>query len=250
MASNDLTQPWDKTLGPPPQNYVMDFSKDAIDVYGKDKAPAKPALTKAPAKVTAAPKKAQLIKPKGYSDQDIMGMIDDESPATMTAKNTQAITKQTEMMQTEADRKRTSAGYLAAARFGLDVMNANSAYAAVKGAAALNLSEAKRQSADAMMRGEQRALEARGEAQHEGESALLALAAQGQDVQGANAQKVVSSLDAMGAQNAMQEELTALGEALGFNLEGVAINYQLDQAETNRNMSILSSALQYGASTL
>ena len=159
----------------------------------------------------------------------------------------EATRDQTEMLSAEMGKNRASSLYLSAARFGVDVMNANSAYSSIAGAARLNVLEARRKSLDALERGKQRSLEARAEGQLEGESAILALAAQGQDVSGLNAQNVQSSLEAMGAQNALQEEINGIRESLGFELEEVAINYQMSQAATQRTTSILSSALNLGA---
>lgn len=223
---------------------------DAIDVpYYLQR----PGATTAPA--TATKKTASVVKPKGFSDEDILGMIDDTSAESLTARQTQAVKGQTKAIEAqtasseaEAAKSRSADLYLSAAKFGLDIMNANSAYNSIAGASRLNVLEARRKASDSIERGKQRALEARAEGQLEGESAILALAAQGQDVSGVNAQNVQGSLEAMGAQNALQEEINGIRESLGFELEEVAINYQMSQAATQRGTSILSSALQFGAS--
>lgn len=136
---------------------------------------------------------------------------------------------------------------LAGAKFFLDIQNAQSAYAAYSGAAAINIANARMQARDAIIRGQSRALFARQEGVREGESALLAMAAQGQDVTGAAAQDVQSSYETIGVYNALQEETNAIREAMGYELEEAAIQYDLDQRRVERNTSIISSALEFGA---
>lgn len=169
--------------------------------------------------------------------------------AGSVASVTSATQEQTATIQDIADKEAQSKTYLAAANFALTVMNAQSAYGAVSSAAQLNILEARRQGADSIERGGQRALEAQVEGQLAGEDALLALAAQGQDIQGANAQKVQGSLEDIGRYNALEEEINAIRESLGFDLEEVGINFQVDQAEIQRNSTILSAGLNLGAST-
>ena len=136
---------------------------------------------------------------------------------------------------------------LAAAKFGLDVMNAQSAYGAIQGAAQLNILEARRQGFDALERGKQRDLEAQVEGQIVGEQTVLALAAQGQDISSAGVEKARSSVQDIGIYNGLQEEMDSIREALGFDLEEVAINYQVDLADIERQATILSSGLNLGA---
>jgi hypothetical protein len=45
----------------------------------------------------------------------------------------------------------------------------------------------------------------------------------------------------------MQLEINAMKEALGFELEEVNYNFQKNNAKINRDMTILSSALNFGA---
>ena len=160
---------------------------------------------------------------------------------------TKAIQDQTKTQQGIADKSMNAQLLLAAAKFGVDAMNANSAYGALSSSARLNIMESRRLANDAIARGKQRSLEARAEGMQAGESALLALAAQGQDVQGANAQKVQGSLEDIGLYNGLQEEIQGIREALGYDLEEVSINFQLEQAEIERDSTILSSGLQLGA---
>jgi negative regulator of replication initiation len=79
------------------------------------------------------------------------------------------------------------------------------------------------------------------------DQAILAMAAQGQDVSSAGVQRIAGSYEAISEQNAMQLEINAMREALGFELEVVNYNFQKNSAKINRDMTILSSALNFGA---
>lgn len=136
------------------------------------------------------------------------------------------------------------------AQFFADVFNAQSAYFATTSQARLNIIQARNQAADALYRGRQAQLAAQSEGRQAGETALLAMAVQGQDVSGAAAGKIQASYEAMGVFNGMQEEINAIREALGFQLEEVAYNYQMRNAEIARNTAILGSAIQAGAGTI
>lgn len=221
-------------------------------------------------KAKVKPKKtSKIVPPKNISRTPGLGAIERATAPVATAKNasrtpglgdieevplvsatdrqTGAIKDQTQTNQDIADKKSKTQLYLAAAKFGIDALNAQSAYNAVDSAAQLNILESRRLANDALERGRQRSLEAAVEGQQVGGDALLALAAQGQDVQGADAQKVQGSLEDIGLYNGLQEEINGVREALGYDLEEVMTNYQVDQARIDRNSTILSSGLNYGA---
>lgn len=136
---------------------------------------------------------------------------------------------------------------LAGAQFGLDIMNASTQYRNVEGQARFAIMQSKNQAADALYRGRQAALETQSEGKSQGEDALLALAAQGQDVQSSGVQRVVNSYEAIAEQNAAIVEANAMREALGFELDQIATDYQLENARINRNQQYISSALTFGA---
>jgi hypothetical protein len=136
---------------------------------------------------------------------------------------------------------------LAGAQFGLDIMNASTQYRNVEGQARFAIIQSRNQAADALYRGRQAAFDTQSEGRDAGEDALLALAAQGQDVQGAGAQRIVQSYEGMAEQNAAIVEANAMREALGFKLEEIAVDYQLDTARINRDQQYISSALTFGA---
>jgi hypothetical protein len=138
----------------------------------------------------------------------------------------------------------------AGARFMADVLNANSAYNATTGEARLNIMQARNQAADALYRGRQAQMDAQSEGRQAGESALLAMAVQGQDVSGAAVQKIQASYEAMGIFNGMREEINAIREALGYQLEEVAYNYQMRNAAIARDSAIIGSGLTAGASLI
>ncbi len=136
---------------------------------------------------------------------------------------------------------------LAGAQFGLDIMNASTQYRNVEGQARFAIMQSKNQAADALYRGRQAALETQSQGTAQGEEALLALAAQGQDVQGSGVQRVVRSYEAIAEQNAAVVEANAMREALGFELDQIATDYQLENARINRNQQYISSAFTLGA---
>lgn len=136
---------------------------------------------------------------------------------------------------------------LAGAQFVSDYLNANAAYSTVKGQAQLNILQARNQGADALYRGRQAQMDRQSEGYQQGQSALLTMAAQGQDVGGAGVQKIQASLEAMGIYNGMQEEINSMKEALGYELEEVNYRYQINQAKNQRDAAVLGSAINLGA---
>jgi len=138
---------------------------------------------------------------------------------------------------------------LSGAKFALGVMNAQSAYASFEDAAIINMQNSRFKAFDAIQRGKQRSLFAAREGQLAAEDVRIQMAAQGQDVQGSATQELTQSFEQIGLYNAMKEESDAVREALGFELEEVAMEYELDQRKIERDTSIISSALSFGAET-
>jgi hypothetical protein len=121
-------------------------------------------------------------------------------------------------------------------------------YRNVSGVARFNIMQARNQMADAVYRGRQAGFQRQLEGQRAGEQSLLAMAAQGQSVSSESVQKIQRSYEAVGIENSMREEINGIREALGFQLEEISQEYQLEMAANQRDMSILSSALELGAS--
>jgi len=139
---------------------------------------------------------------------------------------------------------------LAAAEFGIDMMNANSRYRTISDQAQFNIVQAQNQRADSLYRGRLAAGRAESKGRQAGEQSLLALAAQGQDVSGAAAQRVQGSYEAVGIENALQEEINSMREALGFELEQIGYDYQIKTAGIERDASVISSGLQFISSSV
>lgn len=157
--------------------------------------------------------------------------------------------KQSEInLQEEALRNNAKAQLaLAGAQFAIDVFNAQNQYQQTTGVAQFNIMQARNQAADAIFRGREAGFQRQLEGVKAGESALLAMAAQGQSVTGAGVQRIQGSLEAIGIENSMREEINAIREALGFELEEVKYGYEMDMAKINRDMSMISSGLEFGA---
>jgi hypothetical protein len=135
----------------------------------------------------------------------------------------------------------------AGANFVLEVMNANSAYQNVQGQAALNILQARNQANDAIYRGRQARMDAESEGKNNSEEAILSMVAQGQRVDSAGVQKISKSYEIMGAMNGMREEINSMREALGYELEEINYDYQVDSAKETRNFALIGSALNFGA---
>lgn len=135
---------------------------------------------------------------------------------------------------------------LAAGKFFLNTLNADSAYRGQELATRLNILESRRLAQEALQRAGQRSIEARGEGYLNAEQAMLSLAAQGQDVSSASVQNVVGSIEQIGEANALKEEIAGIREVLGYDLQEVSMLYELDQAGITRDFDIASSALEFG----
>lgn len=162
------------------------------------------------------------------------------TPAEKVADNTSSIADSME-------RNRKGQVSLAAANFFVDVMNANSRFKSIKGQANTNIFLAHQSAADALSRGRQRSFQLEEQGRTAAESAAVGLAAQGQDVQGAGVSRVEGSLEIAGIYNGMIAEINASREALGFEQEITQYQSQIESAELQRDMDILSSGLNLGA---
>lgn len=135
---------------------------------------------------------------------------------------------------------------MAGANFLIDVINANSAYSAAKGQAQLNILQARNDAADAIYRGRVAQFDRQSEGLVAGNDARLAMAAQGQEVDGGGTNKLSGSYEAMGYQAGAREMINAYKEALGYEFEEVVANWQVDQAGIARDNQYFGSALELG----
>jgi len=217
--------------GPEPR----DYSDSSIDIYGADKG----------SDGGGSRSLSDMSTPPAGPDGVTAGMENlgsDSNDATAQALEDMSTQGQANREQ-DAQRETLLAG----ARFFLDVQNANSAYAAYKGAAIMNIANVRLQGRDSLARGKSRALAAAQEGETMGDEALLAMAAQGQDVNAQATTSVEESYEIVGVYNALIEETNSIREALGYEMQEVAMDYELDQKRNERNSTIISSALNYGA---
>lgn len=150
------------------------------------------------------------------------------------------ITTKMDEQQTKSNNAKKA---LAVVGFLIDVSNANNAYQAAKGQAQLNIIQARNEAADAISRGHQAQLDRQSEGHQAGQDATLAMVAQGQDARGGAVSKIRGSYEAMGYMNGAREMINSYREALGYELEEVAYEYQIDQAAINRDNAILASGI-------
>ena len=167
--------------------------------------------------------------------------------APVTQGPTAGIDAQNEILTQAGSQYKQEKLALAGAQFAVSVLNANAALRQAQGTAQFNIQMARNQAKDSIFRGRQAASQAQSQGRAMSDQAILAMAAQGQDVSGAGVQRVAGSYEAVAEQNAMQLEINGIKEALGFELEEVNYNFQVANAEINRDMTILSSALNLGA---
>jgi len=227
---------------PERSNYVM----DAIDLTGyvTDEPKKKSTVRKI---TSGAAKKRTRVEPSKVSAYTMDNARADESNDLQKDANTIAIS-QNKIDNERFEKRQQGARLKAGLKFGLDMLNAKSAYDAVSSAAALNIMETRRQANDALARGKQAALEERVAGELQGEQTLLSMIAQGQGAQSDQTTQAVGSDEDIGIYNGLQAEINSITEAMGFELEEIAINYQVDQAKIERNASYLSSAANYGTS--
>jgi hypothetical protein len=180
------------------------------------------------------------------SEQDLVSATREQ--ATAAEKTATNIANQTQVLKDQQAQYRQEKLAAAGAKFGIDVLNTMNQYRNVSGVARFNIMQARNQMADAVYRGRQAGFQRQLEGQRAGEQSLLAMAAQGQSVSSESVQKIQRSYEAVGIENSMREEINGIREALGFQLEEISQEYQLEMAANQRDMSILSSALELGAS--
>lgn len=231
---------------PAPYNYVMQGGeKPVIDVltpYSGEKpmtAAQKAKIDSQWSEPVSKPKALARVTPKPFDPGENLSM-----PDVPAAKYKSEVAQQSDA---EYANYKQGQMLLGGAQFFVEVMNANSAYNTAKGQAALNITQARIQGADAIYRGHQAAMDRQSEGKDAGQSALLAMAAQGQDVNGDQVQKIKGSYEAIGIYNGMKEEVNSVREALGYELEEVSTNSQLRSANTAKNYAMIGSALNLGA---
>lgn len=181
-------------------------------------------------------------KPKEQAQQTDSGKVGQgQKAATSVAKTTAGVL-------TEQDEAyRTGQQILAAGEFIVDVLNAQSAYRNAAGQAGINIQMARNSANDAIYRGRQAAFDRQSEGFQAGEDVALAMAAQGQDVSAGATEKLRGSYQAMGYVNAAREEINAMREAMGYQLEEIQYNYDSEMAEINRDIAIWGSGLSTAA---
>jgi hypothetical protein len=177
------------------------------------------------------------------AEQDQVSATREQAAATIDLK--QKISSIDEATKQQNRREQLMA---AGARFGIDMLNTFNQYRNVSGVAQFNIMQARNQAADAIYRGRQAGFQRQSEGIRAGEQSLLAMAAQGQSVSGESVQKIQRSYEAVGIENAMREEINGIREALGFQLEEIGQEYQLEMAAGQKDASVLSSVLQLSAS--
>lgn len=175
---------------------------------------------------------------KGVNDSQIDNMPNDRLTYTAAGEDAEILNKQY--------RKEKLA--LEGARAGIQIFNAMSQYNRISAGARSNILQLENQIGDAKSRGQGRALSAQLDGEEAADQAVMSLVAQGQSATGAGTQRVKSSYEAVGLYNAMIEEINMSREIYGFELEQIQQELATDQAEIQRNVSVISSAVQFGAS--
>lgn len=234
-----------------PNSFGVSFS-DSINISGDPRFDKGNPLTTAPINRfggTQSPESPRTLDEMMSAPINRVGeknMFNPPKP-TEADKITESVEELTDVQRQQGLSQAQTTLALAGAKFFLDTLNANSAYRGLEGATQLNILESRRMAADAVARSKQRALDARSEGILAGEATALSLAAQGQEVDSQTVGRAVGSVEEMGIYNALQEEIAGFREALGFQLEEVSMEFQLDQARIDRDMQIFSSGLNLAA---
>lgn len=129
-----------------------------------------------------------------------------------------------------------------------EVMASNTQYEAIKGAAATNIYLLNHQKSLVMAAGKQAALDRQMEGELNADQASLALAAQGQDLNGAGADKVTSSYRAMAMANAAREEAKMYADIMGVDIQIANQDYNVEMADNANDMAMYQGILNVGMS--
>lgn len=135
---------------------------------------------------------------------------------------------------------------LLGAKFAMDYFNAQSQYDHLSAKAATNIFLARQQASDIMTRGKEAAFKLQNLGQQRSDKAAVELAAQGIDLSSSGAQRILESQESIGLMNAMIAEINASKDALALDFEIAQLDASIDRAKLERDLSIASSALNFG----
>lgn len=155
----------------------------------------------------------------------------------------------TEQMDKLQNLKNTKAA-LSVADSVVDIFNAQNKYSAVSEANRINIFNSKMLANQAAAQGYQQGIYARSQGKQAADTALLSMAAQGQDVNAGATQKLEGSYEAVGIYNQMQEEINGMRQALGYEMKAIEYQRQTNAAEFQRNMTFLQSAGKIGVALI
>lgn len=129
-----------------------------------------------------------------------------------------------------------------------DVMNAQAQLASIEGAAETNMYRLNYQRSLLEAAGKQAALDRQMEGELNADQAQLALAAQGQNLDRAGAQKIASSYRAIAINNAMLEEAKMYADMAGIDMEMANIRYEVRNARSQADAALTQGILNTGLS--
>lgn len=129
-----------------------------------------------------------------------------------------------------------------------DVMNAQAQLSSIEGAAETNMYRLNYQRSLIQAAGKQAALDRQMEGELNADQAQLALAAQGQNLDRAGAQKVAASYRAIAINNAMLEESKMYADMLGIDMEMANIRHEVRNARDQADMALTQGILNTGFS--
>ena len=124
-----------------------------------------------------------------------------------------------------------------------DMMASEAQLASIENAANTNIFMMNYDKSLAVQAGMQASLDRRMEGELAADQAALSLAAQGQNLSGAGAQKVMASYRAIGIENAYREEAKMYAEIAGFDMEIANQKYNVDMARSQNEMAMVSGIL-------
>lgn len=140
-----------------------------------------------------------------------------------------------------------SAAIPAAASAVQNILNANSAYDALKEQNKMNAFELDRAEGILLQSGHQTILDIKRQGEENAVQAQLALAAQGQNLSSAGAEKASDSYNAIAIQNAMIEEINMMREVYDINFQRIEMRRAEGIAKAQKKNALFSGILTVSA---
>lgn len=184
------------------------------------------------------------IKSSYTSSSGVSSLIGSISP---DKKNPASSDKKTASLGEAGAKSAAFSGGLAAVSSIQNILNASSAYDSLVSQNRINAMELDRAEGILLQQGHQSMLDLKREGEENAISSQLALAAQGQNLNSAGAEKVSESYKAMGVQNALIEEINMMRGVYDIEFQRVEMRRAEDIAKAQKKNAIFSGIVTTAA---